>query len=105
MASREVRVGVGTFRRAVDSDTPLWGFALFGDTVDVHPDDLERFDSLNGSPAQGEGAPKAPEATEPPRAGKGSGLDSWVSYAESRGLSVAEGATRDEVIALVDKQK
>ncbi|GAA1730125.1 transglycosylase SLT domain-containing protein [Microbacterium paludicola] len=30
-------------------------------------------------------------------------VDEWVAYAESKDISVPEGATRDEVIALVDK--
>lgn len=110
MAEREVRVGVATFRQNVQADTPLWGFGLHGQKVDVHEDDLERFDRLNGPAVTVQ--PDLPgevsvvnSPAEPPRAGKGSGLDAWVEYAESLDLLVPENATRDEVIALVDDSK
>lgn len=45
-------------------------------------------------------APAGPVA--PPRAGKGSGMDAWVTYAEALGLEVDESATRDDIIAAVD---
>lgn len=44
MGVREIRTGVGTYRRASDGE---WGFGMFGEEVDVHEDDLERFDRLN----------------------------------------------------------
>lgn len=52
MGIREIRTGVGTYRRASDGE---WGFGMFGEEVDVHEDDLERFDRLN---------PEAPAAIE-----------------------------------------
>lgn len=41
-------------------------------------------------------------ATEPPRSGRGSGLDSWRAYAQALGLDVDPDMTRDEIIAAVD---
>lgn len=38
----------------------------------------------------------------PPRAGKGSGLAAWVTYARSLGLEVTDDAERADVIAAVD---
>jgi len=112
MAEREVKVGLASFRRAdAPSDTEVFGFGLLGQTVDVHGDDLERFDRLNGPSA----APTVPLPTvapvneltrpEPPRSGRGSGVEAWVAYAESLDLIVPEDPSRDEVIALVDDSK
>lgn len=116
MAEREVKIGVASFIQADSSENagrlePRWGFGLAGQVVDVHESDLERFDRLNG-PAMAPVVPLpevAPEndlpGAEPPRAGRGSGLDSWRAYAESLGLLVEDDATRDDVIALVDDSK
>lgn len=112
MAEREVKIGLATFRRAdAPEDTAVFGFGLLGAVVDVHESDLERFDRLNGPAA----APIVPlpdvervnemAAPEPPRSGRGSGVEAWVAYAESLDLLVPEDATRDEVIALVDDSK
>lgn len=38
-------------------------------------------------------------ATEPPRAGKGSGRDVWAEFAVVRGVEVDPGANRDDIIA------
>ena len=45
-------------------------------------------------------APAAATTTTeaPPRAGAGSGRDAWADYAESRGVTVTEDMTRDEII-------
>lgn len=45
------------------------------------------------------------EAEEPPRAGKGSGREAWVTYAETVGIEHDEDATRDEIIAAIDASK
>jgi hypothetical protein len=42
---------------------------------------------------------------EPPRSGKGSGLDAWRSYADRIGVELEDGMTRDDVIAAVDLSK
>lgn len=36
---------------------------------------------------------------EPPRAGKGSGVDAWRAYAEQHGVTVDDNAERGEIIA------
>lgn len=119
MTDRTVGVGVATYLRA-DSpgDSPLWGFGMYGEVVDVHPDDLKRFDRLNGAGAtiapplsqhlsddvvEGGARPIEDGDAEPPRSGKGSGLDAWIAYAELLEIDVPEDATRDDVIALVDE--
>lgn len=112
MADREVRIGLATFRRAdAPDDTAVWGFALLGEVVDVHADDVARFDRLN-APAAAPVVPLPAEAPvnkvvadEPPRAGRGSGVEAWATYAKSLDLDVPDDATRDEIIELVDSSK
>lgn len=43
MPKRTVRTGVATYLGA----DGMWRFGVQGATVDVHPDDLARFDRLN----------------------------------------------------------
>lgn len=46
-----------------------------------------------------------PAMTEPPRSGAGSGRAVWMDYAAARGLEVPADASRDDIIAAVDKAK
>lgn len=106
MATREIKIGLMSYARAESpEDTVLWGFGLMGEEVDVAEHDLERFDRLNGAATPVAPKPAAVESNEPPRAGRGSTLDAWLDYALEIGLPVPAGATRDEVIALVDDSK
>lgn len=108
MATREIKIGLMSYARAESpEDTVLWGFGLMGEEVDVAEHDLERFDRLNGTSVAAVAAPlpAAVESTEPPRAGRGSTLDAWLDYAMEIGLPVPAGASRDDVIALVDSKK
>lgn len=43
------------------------------------------------------------EVSAPPQGGPGSGREAWSQYAAANGVSVPEDATRDEIIAAVDK--
>lgn len=54
-----------------------------------------------------EGADESSETSsdEPPRSGKGSGVEAWLAYAESKGIDMPEDASRDDVIAAVDAAK
>jgi hypothetical protein len=46
------------------------------------------------------------DPSEPPRGGKGSGIEVWREYAtETLQLTVPEDATKDEIITLVDASK
>jgi len=112
MAERTVNIGLASYRRADGpEDTALWGFALQGEVVDVHEDDLERFDRLNGPQATDQpplaevpepAVDAAGDPQEPPRSGKGSGVEAWAEYAASLDIEVPEGASRDEIVELVD---
>ena len=54
MSVRIVRIALASYRRTDEAET----YAMLGETVDVHPDDLERFDRLNGD-AIAENEPEA----------------------------------------------
>lgn len=58
------------------------------------------------NPVAWDGESKLPDEesgpTEPPRSGRGSGEDAWRAYAEDLDLEVPDGASRDDIIALVD---
>lgn len=61
-----------------------------------------------GTPRTGEAAKLVPdgpwwsESGEPPRSGKGSGVEAWREYAASLGIEVPGDASRDDIIAVVD---
>lgn len=87
--------------------------ALRGEVVSVHPDHLAAFDKGEAQVPEPKAdladvmevsEPLDPEFTpeEPPRSGKGSGLDAWATYARQLGHAIPDDASRDDVIALVD---
>ncbi|MFJ9740819.1 hypothetical protein [Streptomyces sp. NPDC101166] len=43
------------------------------------------------------------EVPEPARSGRGSGADAWRAFAESKGVTVDSGMTRDEIIAACEQ--
>lgn len=80
-------------------DVPEWAVEQVGDHL---------LDGATAAPAKdekpnGSNAGAGGEITEPPRAGRGSGLDAWTAYAEHLGIAVPDGAQRDDVIELVDQ--
>lgn len=42
---------------------------------------------------------------EPPRSGRGSGLDAWLAFARQEGVEVPPDSERNDVIALVDANR
>ncbi|MGW0015521.1 hypothetical protein ACWDVX_37955 [Streptomyces tendae] len=46
--------------------------------------------------------PDAPKA--PPRSGRGSGVDAWRAYAEGNGYDTDDEMSRDDVIALLERE-
>lgn len=71
------------------TEVPEWAEDLVGDHLFDAEDDF----------------PEPAGPTEPPRAGRGSGVEAWTEYAEGLDIEVPEGASRDDVIALVDASK
>jgi len=70
-----------------------------GDTLDVTPGVAAQLIASEHAEIVGE---QPGSGAEPPRSGKGSGIDKWKQYAESKGHSVPDDADRDTIIALVD---
>lgn len=84
-----------------------------GDTIDVSPGvaallKTQGYTTQSNSDGQDEddnGSTSSADAsalTRPPQSGKGSGEKAWALYAESLQLAVPEGATRDDIVALVE---
>jgi hypothetical protein len=87
----------GTFGPA--DDLPDWAAAAI-----TNPD------VWDGEPPAAAPEPATPTAAdgdlvEPPRSGKGSGLEEWTEYAKALGYEVAEGTKRDDLIAAIDAEK
>lgn len=93
MAERTIRSGIGTYQRP----DGVWTHGMFGDVVDVHEDDVERFDRLNPE------APEEPEVEEADvetvtvegasaDAGASAGADAAVVPAGTEGVEVPEGS-------------
>lgn len=66
----------------------------------------------DGDPPAAEPAPAAPTGgdetlVEPPRSGKGSGVEVWREYAEKLGWfeEISAAAGRDDIIAAVDEER
>lgn len=66
------------------------------------PDSEERDERL-GQEAQSGGAPDNLVGSAPPKAGPGSGVEAWRTYAADNGVEVDEDASRTEVIDAVEK--
>ncbi len=96
MAARTVRIGVIAYRRKDMDHIGAWGF--HGEKVDVHGDDVERFDSLNVTP-DADAPAVTPDADAPGVPKGGAYLAAWREYAATLGASDAdpEGKTRDEL--------
>jgi hypothetical protein len=87
----------GTFGPA--DDLPDWAAAAI-----TNPD------VWDGDPPDAASEPAAPagsdgDLVEPPRSGKGSGVEAWREYAEKLGYEVAEGTNREEIIAAIDAEQ
>ena len=89
MTTRTVRIALASYRRADEAET----YAMLGETVDVHPDDLERFDRLNGA-AIAEDEPDLPdEADYLPEDLQALNLAELREIAKEQGVDLG-GATR-----------
>jgi hypothetical protein len=88
----------GTFGPA--DDLPDWAAAAI-----TNPDVWDGEPPAAAAPEPAEPAGEGDRPVEPPRSGKGSGLEVWVEYAKALGYVVAEGTSRDEIIAAIDAEK
>ena len=91
MAARTIRGGFVTYRGA-DGREGLFG--MFGDEVDVHEEDLERFDRLN---------PAAPDVEAP----EGVPTVDWTGkqldkFAEVHGIDLGAAKTKAKKVAAIE---
>lgn len=95
MAERTIRSGIGTYLRPDGQ----WTHGMLGDVVDVHEDDIERFDRLN--PAE----PAEVEATEAEREFPlGDPAEDWSNkeldaYADAHGIDIKAAKNKAEKLA------
>lgn len=90
-----------------EDDVPEWaaiqmGAHLFENGTHPYPDSDYPGKSVGGAAsAESDGVPEIerPPGAEPPRVGRGSSRDAWIAFAVERGMTVADGATRDQIIA------
>ncbi|MGW6531471.1 hypothetical protein [Streptomyces venezuelae] len=59
--------------------------------------------NLQTEEAESAAAPQTEPTAEPARSGRGSGLDAWRSFAESRGVGLDADMTRDDIIAACEQ--
>lgn len=49
-------------------------------------------------------SPQGPETVEePPRSGRGSGVDAWRAFAEAKGVGLDDGMDRDAIVAACEQ--
>jgi hypothetical protein len=94
----------------VGSTPPAWARALI-----TNPKAWETAPQEDAPPAAEDTPPAdAPDASEkpeedlvgelpePPKRGAGSGKEAWAAYAESKGVAVTDGMSRDDIIEAVE---
>ena len=97
MSIRTVRIALASYRRADEAET----YAMLGETVDVHPDDLERFDRLNGD-AEDEPAAEADlpdEADDLPEDLRALNLAELREVAKEQGVDLGGATRKADIIA------
>ena len=99
MSVRIVRIALASYRRADEAET----YAMLGETVDVHPDDLERFDRLNGAAiveAEPEADPDLPdEADDLPEDLQALNLAELREIAKEQGVDLGGATRKADIIA------
>ena len=99
MSIRTVRIALASYRRADEAET----YAMLGETVDVHPDDLERFDRLNGDdvaedePAAGADLPDGADGL--PQDLRGPDLAELREIAKDQGVDLGGATRKADIIA------
>jgi hypothetical protein len=78
---------------------------IFGPDDKIPAELAKRIDNpkVTGSDSPEPEPTPEPERSEiPPKGGAGSGVEAWKAYATSKDVTVADDATRDEIIAALD---
>ena len=99
MSVRIVRIALASYRRTDEAET----YAMLGETVDVHPDDLERFDRLNNA-AIAENEPEADpdlpnEADDLPEDLQALNLAELREIAKEQGVDLGGATRKADIIA------
>lgn len=84
---------------APGQDLPDWAAEKI-----TNPDvwDEEPAGASSHAPPAG-GGEQPPPASPPPRSGSGSGRDAWAKYAQDNRVDVADGTSREDIIAALEK--
>jgi hypothetical protein len=83
-----------------DDGVPVW-YAP-GDSVPAkHAKLVSNQAVLEGGDGGGSGG--STDSEIPPKGGAGSGKEAWADYAKANGVDVPDDATRDDIIAALDK--
>jgi len=104
MAERIIRTGVGTYMGA----DAAWRFGMQGETVDVHEDDLERFDRLNPAEPEVEadedddldGDEQGDEESAAPLSKMKK--DELIAHAGEHGIDISGASTKPEILAAIE---
>lgn len=96
-----------TFGGSGGEEGPETGGWWGGDDPDAPDDEVVPISAPGGADTTEPGSDRPPSAAadldEPPRGGAGSSLAAWSSYADAIGVTYEPGASRDEIIAAVDR--
>jgi hypothetical protein len=114
MAKLIANVHVGEID-GVDNDTQGWYGPEYGNAENVPTEVARRIPNPKAwedgeapdLPDEDQGTDPGPQVVqndEPPRSGAGSGKEAWRSHAEGLGIDVPDDASRDDIIALVDRR-
>jgi hypothetical protein len=66
-------------------------------------DDRNLQGGFEDSPADDTSSVVSGQAAEPSRSGRGSGIDAWRAFAESKGVDVDSEMSRDDIIAACEQ--
>lgn len=103
MTTRTVQIALASYWPAGQKREDGCRFGLLGQTVDVHPDDLERFDRLNGDEvAEDEPAAEADlpdEADDLPEDLRALNLAELREIAKDQGVDLGGATRKADIIA------
>lgn len=99
MAKRTISGGFETYRRASDGE---WSYGMLGDQVDVHKDDVERFDRLHPAVPEVEETEDPEEVVIP----EGDPSMDWKvaeleAFAVAKGIDLTGPNTKPEKLAVI----
>lgn len=67
-------------------------------------DDVDPGEASDSAPDTGDEESDDGAVQEPPRAGRGSGVDAWRAFAAAKEVEVPEDASRDDIVELLEAE-